>query len=106
MFYDNSYTFNFNIELCTDASSAKGYGGYFQGKWFSSSWSNDIPSPRDNNVSMAFLKLYPIVVASLLWGSEWKCKKILFWYDTKPLIFVQFLTLISALVATNLYFSL
>ena len=106
MFYDNSYTSNFNMELCTDASSTKGYGGYFQGKWFSSSWPNDIPSPKDKNVSIAFLELYPIVVASLLWGFEWKCKKILFWYDTKPLIFVQFLTLISALVATNLYFSL
>jgi hypothetical protein len=41
----------------------KGYGGYFQGKWFSSSWPNDIPSPKDKNVSMAFLELYPIVVA-------------------------------------------
>ena len=66
MFYDNFYTSNFNVELYTDASSTKGYGGYFPGKWFSSSWPNDIPSPKNKNLSMAFLELYPIVVAYLL----------------------------------------
>jgi hypothetical protein len=86
MFYDNSYTSNFNMELCTDASSTKGYGGYFQGKCFFSSWPNDIPSPKDTHLSMAFLELYPIVVASLLWGSEWKCKKILFWCDNEATV--------------------
>ena len=75
MFYDNSYTSNFNMELYTGASSTKGYGGYFQETWFSSSWPNDIPSPKDNSLSMAFLELYPIVVYSLLWCFEWKCKK-------------------------------
>jgi hypothetical protein len=35
---------------------------------------------------MAFLELYPIVVASLLWGSEWKCKKILFWCDNEATV--------------------
>ena len=45
MFHDNFYTSNFNVELYTDVSSTKGYGGYFPGKWFSPSWPNDIPSP-------------------------------------------------------------
>ena len=83
MFYDNLYTSNFNMELYTDASSTKGYGGQFQGKWFSSSWPNDISSPKDKHLSMAFLELYPIVVASLLWGSEWKCEKIFCWCDNE-----------------------
>jgi len=74
------------MELYTDASSTKGYGGYFQGKWVSSSWPNDIPSPKDNNLSMAFLELYPIVVAAVLLGSEWKCKKILFWCDNEATV--------------------
>ena len=74
------------MELCTDASSTKGYGGYLQGKWFSSSWPNDISSPKDKHLSMAFLELYPIVVTSLLWGSEWKCKTILFWCDNEATV--------------------
>ena len=86
MFHDNFYTSNFNVELYTDVSSTKGYGGYFQGKWVFSSWPNDIPSPKDTNLSMAFLELYPIVVTSLLWGSEWKCKTILFWCDNEATV--------------------
>ena len=86
MFYDNSYTSNYNMELYTDASSTKDYGGYFQGKWFSSSWPNDISSPKDKHLSMAFLELYPIVVASLLWGSEWKCEKIFCWCDNEATV--------------------
>jgi hypothetical protein len=76
------------MELYTDASSTKDYGGYFQGKWFSSSWPNDISSPKDKHLSMAFLELYPIVVASLLWGSEWKCEKIFCWCDNEGVYFV------------------
>ena len=35
---------------------------------------------------MAFLKLYPIVVAALLWGSEWSCKTIMFWCDNEATV--------------------
>jgi hypothetical protein len=30
---------------------------------------------------VAFLELYPIVVAALLWGSAWSCKIIMFWCE-------------------------
>ncbi|CAG2244443.1 unnamed protein product [Mytilus edulis] len=83
MFYDCNYTSNFDMQLYTDASSTIGYGGYYQGKWFCSTWPKELPSLNDKSLSMAFLELYPIVVAALLWGKEWKCKKILFLCDNE-----------------------
>lgn len=35
---------------------------------------------------MAFLELYPIVVAAILWGNEWKRKKILFYCDNAAVV--------------------
>ena len=57
------------MELYTDASpTVVGYGGYFKGKWFCSPWPEDLPTSTKNKFSMAFLELYPIVVAAVLWG--------------------------------------
>lgn len=86
MFYDSNYTSNFDMQLFTDASSTVGFGGYFNGKWFSSEWPVELPLLNDKTLSMAFLELYPIVVATLLWGSEWKCKKILFYCDNESTV--------------------
>ena len=86
MFYDCNYTSNFDMQLYTDASSTIGYGGYYQGKWFCSTWPKELPSLNDKSLSMAFLELYPIVVAALLWGKEWKCKKILFLCDNEATV--------------------
>jgi hypothetical protein len=34
MFYDCSHTSSVDMELYTDASASKGFGGYYTGKWF------------------------------------------------------------------------
>ncbi|CAG2215071.1 unnamed protein product [Mytilus edulis] len=57
MFYDCNYTSNFDMQLYTDASSTIGYGGYYQGKWFCSTWPKELPSLNDKSLSMAFLEL-------------------------------------------------
>jgi hypothetical protein len=36
------------MELYTDASASKGFGGYYTGKWFSAAWSEDLPLVSDN----------------------------------------------------------
>ncbi|CAG2208018.1 unnamed protein product [Mytilus edulis] len=64
-----------------DASSTIGFGGYFGGKWFYSSWPTEIKNITNSKHSMAFFELYPIVVAAVLWGASWKTKKVLFWSD-------------------------
>ncbi|VDI03471.1 Hypothetical predicted protein [Mytilus galloprovincialis] len=73
------------MELFTDASSTKGFGGYFKGEWFYSSWPSNIAYP-DKTFSMAFLELYPIVVSAILWGSQWTTKRILFWCDNEATV--------------------
>jgi hypothetical protein len=41
---------------------------------------------KQSDLSMAVLELYQIVVAALLWGSEWKRKKILFYCDNEATV--------------------
>ncbi|CAG2196837.1 unnamed protein product [Mytilus edulis] len=72
---------SYDMELYTDASSTIGFGGYFGGKWFYSSWPTEIKNITNSKHSMAFFELYPIVVAAVLWGASWKTKKVLFWSD-------------------------
>jgi hypothetical protein len=67
-FYDTNYTRATEMELYAEASSTVGYDGYFKGKWFCSPWPKDLPTSTRKIFSMAFLELYPIVVAAVLWG--------------------------------------
>lgn len=85
MFHQSHFISSFDFELYTDASSTIGYGGFFQGKWFSARWPVNLPD-ISFKLSMAFLELYPIVVAALLWGSSWSTKKILFWCDNEATV--------------------
>lgn len=41
-------------------------GGFYQGKWISSAWPEELQLLNDKTLSMAFLELYPIVVAAVL----------------------------------------
>ncbi|CAG2240942.1 unnamed protein product [Mytilus edulis] len=79
MFYSRQFYSSY------DASSTKGFGGYFKGEWFYSSWPSNIAYP-DKTFSMAFLELYPIVVSAILWGSQWTTKRILFWCDNEATV--------------------
>ncbi|VDH99762.1 Hypothetical predicted protein [Mytilus galloprovincialis] len=88
MFYDSDYTSVRDIELYTDAASTIGYGGYFKGKWFCSPWPDDLNSPCEKKFSMAFLELYPIVVAAILWGHSWTTKRILFRCDNEATVHI------------------
>ena len=80
MFDDQHLTNAADMELFTDASSTIGFGGFFQKRWFASRWPDELYAfvSREDVVSMSFMELYPIVVAALLWGSEWNKKKVLF----------------------------
>ena len=82
MFYSAFFISNFYMELFTDASSTLGFGGFFREKWFYSSWPSELNNLTEGHLSMAFLELYPVVVAAILWGESWKSQKILFWSDT------------------------
>lgn len=82
-FFIDSTVTNADIELFTDASSTKGFGGYYAGKWFQGSWPEELSKYASENkqLSMALLELYPIVMAAMIWGHQWSKKRIIFRCD-------------------------
>lgn len=88
MFHDLAVTPAPDMELYTDAASTLGYGGFFEGRWFSEKWPVDLPKIKDFKLSMALLELYPIVVAALLWGKLWAGKRILFHCDNSSTVHI------------------
>lgn len=81
LFYEKTLTQSADMMLYTDSSSTIGFGGYYQHRWFCDRWPANLPEISDTSLSMAFLELYPIVVAAILWGKEWTGKRILFYCD-------------------------
>ena len=75
------------LKLFTDACTSVGYGGYFQGKWFAGKWTPHLLAGLVD-VSMAFMELYPIVVAALLWGNQWSRKRIIFCCDNEATVYI------------------
>ena len=88
MFHEPFFTSSSDLQLYTDAASTVGFGGYYKFQWFYSIWPMDLPDIPDMNLSMAFRELYPIVIAAVLWGHEWKGKKILFMCDNMATVFI------------------
>ena len=70
-----------DMELYTDASGSIGYGGMFQRQWFCAKWQTDLALQLSSPVSISFQELYPIVVAAMLWGSQWSRRRIVFHCD-------------------------
>ncbi len=79
-FYNDFITQPEDIQLFTDAAPSIGFGGYYGGKWFSSAWPPEFSflNPESLSPSSALYKLYPIIIAAILWGHEWSRKSILF----------------------------
>ena len=89
-FFIDSVVTNDDVELYTDASSTKGFGGYFAGKWFQDTWPDELSmnSNSDKSLSVALLELYPIVMAAILWGNQWSKKRIIFKCDNLSCVFI------------------
>lgn len=85
VFYESKLISNADMELFTDASSTICFGGYYKGKWFAQEWPLETKTKKQPP-SMAFLEFYPIVVVAILWGKEWKTKKIIFWCDNAAVV--------------------
>ena len=87
LFYDLVSTTSTDMELFTDASLI-GFGGIFKTQWFCSVWPDSIPSVNDDDLSMAFRELYPIVAAAIIWGKQWTGKRIVFMCDNQSAVFI------------------
>ena len=85
-FYGSQLRAASDIELFTDASGSYGYGEYYQGKWFSVPWPVDLPKLGDDDMSIAFMELVPIVTAVYIRSHSWSSKRILFYSDSQSAI--------------------
>ena len=83
LFYESDFTSSFDIQLHTDAASTAGFSVVYKTHWISEKWPAEMPSIPDNLASMAFMELYPIVVAAYTFGREWQQKKIMFVCDNQ-----------------------
>ena len=70
-----------DLQLFTDSSGEIGFGAYFAGEWFQGRWTQQ-QLPR----SIQWKELYPIVMATFVWGHCWATKKVLFACDNQAVV--------------------
>ena len=85
LFLDCHTTSQVHLHLYTDSSSV-GYGGIYGSHWFAEKWPADLNIKTHTGLAMSFLELYPIVVATMLWGQQWKCKRVFFLCDNSATV--------------------
>ena len=72
-----------DVEVTSDAAGSLGFGAYFNTEWFSGAWA---PSQADQ--SIAYKELFPVVVASHVWGSQWFRRHVLFRSDNEAVVHI------------------
>ncbi|KAL7831600.1 hypothetical protein AOLI_G00291480 [Acnodon oligacanthus] len=75
-FYSDVVESSDSLALFTDATPSDGFGGYFQG--FAEKWPAEFSKFALGSASSALHEMYPIVIASVLWGEAWSQKRIKF----------------------------
>lgn len=83
MFIDEVWQNSHKLNLFTDAAGKLGYGAVFGRKWFYGSW-DDIDLQQD--YSITFKELFPIVVAVETWGPNLANQSILFYSDNMAVV--------------------
>ena len=59
-----SMSASIDVEVTSDAAGSSGFGAYFKNEWFSGAW-----GPFQSDQSIAYKELFPVVVASHVWGA-------------------------------------
>lgn len=76
---------NADLELFTDAAGAHGFGAYFQGQWCAGAWP---PAWEEAGLlsNLALLELFPIVLATEVWGERLRNKRVRFCCDNMGVV--------------------
>lgn len=72
-----------DIEVTSDAAGAVGYGAFFGKQWFNGVWQQS-----QEDLSIAYKELFPIVIAAHIWGSLWHKRNVLFRSDNEAVVFI------------------
>ena len=86
-FLDEDLTQASDINFYTGASGTSGYGAYYHPKWFRLDW-EPCQHLCNKGISITYQELFPIVLAALVWGAHWSCKRILVLCDNKGTVAV------------------
>ena len=78
---DSTSTYAHDLQIYTDASGELGFGIFFQGKWVSSTW----PFPF-KSFSIQWKELFPIYVTCLIWGENFRGKRLIFHCDNQSVV--------------------
>ena len=70
-----------SVHIYTDAAGSIGCGGFqVKGHWFQLVW------PGEVRRSIAALELIPVVIAAMLWGSNWRGSMVCFHSDNEAVV--------------------
>ena len=83
IFPENIWHSSDNLHLYTDSSAEIGFGAFFGGHWTHGRWPLSV---RSMKFSIAFLELFPIVLALRLWGSALRNKRVVLWSDNQAVV--------------------
>jgi len=72
-----------DVEMTSDAAGSLGFEAYYNSEWFTGAW---VPSQADQ--SIAYKELFPVVVASHVWGPQWPRRHILFRCDNEAVVHI------------------
>ena len=72
-----------DVEVTLDAVGSLGFGAFYNNQWFSGAW---VPSLADQ--SIAYKELFPVVVASHVWRSQWSRRHVLFRSDNEAVVHI------------------
>ncbi|XP_065145726.1 uncharacterized protein [Paramisgurnus dabryanus] len=87
-FYNDYITHPEDIQMYTDAAPSIGFGGYYSGRWFASEWPPEFSNliQKSDFPSSALYKMYPVIIATILWGHEWSRQSILIHSDNSAVV--------------------
>lgn len=83
-FYNVQFESSDSLHFFTDAAPSVGFGGIFNNEWFADVWPMKIQAAEAK--STALFELYPIVIASSLWGDQWSRKRIRVFCDNAAIV--------------------
>ncbi|KAJ1125403.1 hypothetical protein NDU88_003835 [Pleurodeles waltl] len=72
-----------DVQLFSDAAGSTGFGLYWEGRWCAEEWPNEW---KNGGRSIAFLELFPLIVAVCLWGAELRHSRVLFRVDNMAVV--------------------
>ena len=72
-----------DVEVSSDAAGSLGYGAFLKDCWFAGPW-----APSQQQQSIAYKELFPVVIAAHVWGHHWCRKHVLFRSDNDAVVHI------------------